>query len=59
MSQFMFSMYAQSNDVKELLRFSDCESWDKYSMLYLQDWQKVYDYNDGLLTEEFKEAAIL
>lgn len=58
MSQFMFSMYAQSNDVRELRRFSDGESWKKYNMIYLQDWQKVYDYSDGLLSEEFKKAAI-
>jgi len=59
MSQFMFSMHARSYDVRELLRFSDGESWKKYDMIYLENWQDVYDYEDGLLTEKFKATEIL
>ena len=59
MSQFMFSMRAHSNDVRQMLRFSDGESWDKYDMLYLQNWQEVYDYKHGLITEELNAPAIL
>jgi len=59
MSQFMFSLYAHSRDVTELLRFSDGESWNKYNMIYLENWWEVYDYRHGLITERFNEPAFL
>ncbi|MFQ5640705.1 MAG: CRISPR-associated helicase Cas3' [bacterium] len=59
MSQFMFSMHAHSHDVRELLRFSDGESSKKYDMIYLENWQEVYDYKDGLLTENLNGPAFL
>jgi len=59
MSQFMFSLHGHSHDAKELLRFSDGESWDKYKMIYLKDWQEVYDYKHGLLTEKLNAPALL
>lgn len=59
MSQFMFSIFAYSNQVKELLRFCDGESHEKYNVLYLKDWQEVYNYKSGIQDEKFKEVAFL
>jgi CRISPR-associated endonuclease/helicase Cas3 len=59
MSQFMFSIFAHSNQVNELLRFCDGESYGKYRILYLVEWEKVYDYKSGIRDEGFKEAAFL
>lgn len=59
MSQFMFSIMAQSNQVRELLRFCDGEIREKYKMLYLEEWQKVYDYKSGIRDEAFEDAAFL
>lgn len=59
MSQFMFSMFAGSHDVKELQRFCNHEYWEKYKMLYLEEWKKVYDYEHGLMAEKFNEPAFL
>ncbi|HDP67991.1 MAG TPA: CRISPR-associated helicase Cas3' [Candidatus Marinimicrobia bacterium] len=56
MSQFMFSIYAHSNQLNELLRFSDGESHKNYEMLYLEEWQKVYDYHSGIRDEEFNNT---
>lgn len=59
MSQFMFSIYTHSNQIDELLRFSDGESHKNYKMLYLEEWQKVYDYKSGIKDEEFKNTIFL
>jgi len=59
MSQFMFSFLAHSTQVKELLRFSDLESYKKYNILYLTEWKEVYDFKSGILDEKFKEAAFI
>lgn len=59
MSQFMFSIFAHSNVVNDLLRFCDVEKHEKYKMLYLDEWRKVYDYHSGIQDEAFKEAAFL
>lgn len=59
MSQYMFSIYAHSRQVKELLRYCDEEIREKYEMLYLEEWQKVYDYNSGIRDENFNETIFL
>ena len=59
MSQFIFSIYAHSNQLDELLRFSDGESHENYEMLYLEEWQNVYDYKSGIKDEEFKNTIFL
>ena len=59
MSQFMFSIYIHSKLLKDLLRFCDEEYYERYQMLYLYDWQKVYDFETGIKDEEFDEPAFI
>ena len=59
MTQFMFSIYAHSNLLAELLRFCDQSYYNKYEILYLYDWRKVYDFETGIKDEEFNEPAFI
>ena len=59
MSQFMFSIIAGSNTINELLKFCDYEYYEKYNILFLEDWREVYDYRSGILEDNFGKGAFL
>ncbi len=58
MTQFMFSIHANSALVTELKRHADLEVFDKYKMLYLSHWEEVYDYRDGIREEQFSDPMV-
>ncbi len=59
MSQFMFSLALDSRYVRELKRFCNGEYFEKYEIMYLEEWSEVYDYKSGIRDEKFDEAAFL
>jgi CRISPR-associated endonuclease/helicase Cas3 len=59
MSQFMFSILTNSYLVNELLKFCSYEYFENYSILYLRDWQDVYDYQSGIREESLGQGAFL
>jgi len=56
MSQFMFSIHANSRLLSELKPYADLEIFQKFNILYLLHWEKIYSYEVGINENQFSEA---
>ncbi|MFT6337926.1 MAG: CRISPR-associated endonuclease/helicase Cas3 [Halioglobus sp.] len=59
MSNFMFSIFTDSKLNLELLSYSEYEYFNKFGIIYLRDWNEVYDYEDGIKDDKFEESYVI
>jgi len=61
MSKFMFSIFTNSKLNKELLSYCDHEDeiFEKFGLIYLSDWKKVYSLEGGIDDSKFDDPANL
>jgi CRISPR-associated endonuclease/helicase Cas3 len=57
MSKFMFSIFTDSKLNKELLYYCDHEdeAFEKFGLIYLSQWEKVYSLNGGIDDSKFND----
>jgi CRISPR-associated endonuclease/helicase Cas3 len=56
MSKFMFSIFTDSKLNKELLSYCDHEDevFEKFGLIYLSHWEKVYSLEGGIDDSQFE-----
>jgi len=63
MSQFMFNIHANSNQILELKRHANLEDeiYERFGIIYLNRWDsdKVYTYEGGINDKQFNEPLFL
>ncbi|MEX0721099.1 MAG: CRISPR-associated helicase Cas3' [Balneolaceae bacterium] len=57
MAKFMFSVFKTQEQV--FAPYLNPDLTEKFGILYLQHWNKIYDYEDGLNVEEIKGAVFI
>lgn len=61
MSKFMFSIFTDSKLNKELLAYCDHEDeiFEKFGLIYLSHWEKIYSLEGGIDESKFKTDLFL
>lgn len=61
MSKFMFSIFTNSKLNRELLSYCDHEdeAFEKFGLIYLSHWEKVYSLEGGIDDSKFSEDMFL